>query len=86
MSTVGGGLVVIGLGLAFVVMARVDPGRYTQPWLARQLGKRIGREHAEEMLQRSSRFNLRFYRLLGWVTVLAGCSVVVVGLVDSLAG
>jgi hypothetical protein len=76
---------VIGLGLAFVVMARVDPGRYTRPWLGRQLGKRIGREHAEDILQRSGRFDLRFYRLLGWVTVLLGCSAVVIGLVGVLA-
>ncbi|MGH3838171.1 MAG: hypothetical protein ACRDSF_21125 [Pseudonocardiaceae bacterium] len=81
-----GGLAVIALGLTLVVLARIDLGRFTRRWFARLYAKSMGPERAQDMVRRHGRFDVKFYRLLGWATVVAGCVAVLIGLIGTVAG
>lgn len=81
-----GGLAAIALGLAILLMARIDPGRFTRPWFARLYGRSMGPERAQDMVRRIGRFDAIFFRLLGWASVVAGCVAVIIGLIETIAG
>lgn len=78
-NALSGGAGIAMFGLVLVLMARSDPGQYTRPMFKRWYAKRLGPEQSEDLVDRIGRFDVSFYRVLGWVMVAVGCVGMIVG-------